>query len=193
MTPLSRRAALALALAGTMLAWAVVSPHPSAASAPPSPGLLAPPVSPVHALALFDPPPAPWAAGHRGIDLAAAPGGEVRAPADGVVAFAGRVVDRGVLTIDHGAGVVTSFEPVMVAVTVGTRVARGDVVATLGPEQGHCAPTPCLHWGVRVDGEYADPLDLLAGFGPVALLPLADQTKAPVRTSDSLSFFTAPE
>ena len=41
----------------------------------------------------------PYAAGHRGIDLPAAAGEAVLAPADGVVTFSGTVVDRPVLSI----------------------------------------------------------------------------------------------
>src|SRR5690349_8021915 len=39
----------------------------------------------------FEPPPEPWAAGHRGVDLGAAPGTEVVAAATGRVSFAGTV------------------------------------------------------------------------------------------------------
>jgi len=30
-----------------------------------------------------------------------------------------------------------------------------------------------VHWGLRLDGVYVDPLDYLEGFGPVRLLPEA--------------------
>nr|WP_082096677.1 M23 family metallopeptidase [Demequina gelatinilytica] len=185
------RASLALVLAAALTASA------SATAAPPA---LSSPLAPMRAHALFVAPAQPWAAGHRGIDLEAVPGQAVTAPGPGVVAFAGRVVDRGVVTVDHGNGVVTSLEPVAEPPAVGTAVARGEEVGVVGSEPGHCAPATCLHWGVRVDGGYTDPLDLLEGFGPVRLLPLAPasgdvgaQEKAPVRTSDSRSFFTAAE
>ncbi|MGX9228951.1 peptidoglycan DD-metalloendopeptidase family protein [Streptomyces albus] len=45
----------------------------------------------------WDPPPQPWAPGHRGVDLAARPGQPVRAVADGKVSFAGKVAGRGVV------------------------------------------------------------------------------------------------
>ncbi len=186
-----RQASLALLLAVALTGAA------GTAAAPPT---LSSPVAPLRALALFVAPAQPWSAGHRGIDLAASPGQEVTAPGPGVLAFAGRVVDRGVVTVDHGGGVVTSLEPVSDPPPVGTVVARGAAVGVVGDEPGHCAPVTCLHWGVRIDGTYTDPLDLLEGFGPVRLLPLAPasgdgaaQEKAPVRTSDSRSFFTAAE
>ncbi|WMX44829.1 M23 family metallopeptidase [Streptomyces roseicoloratus] len=47
----------------------------------------------------WQPPPGPYAAGHRGIDLAAPPGTPVRAPATGTITFAGPVAGHGVLTL----------------------------------------------------------------------------------------------
>ncbi|WP_296666040.1 M23 family metallopeptidase [Demequina sp.] len=126
----------------------------------------------MRAVALFVPPPQRWAAGHRGIDLAAAPYQAVVAPADGIVAFAGPVVGRGVITIDHGGGLISSLEPVENAAAAGTPVGRGEPVAVVAQTAGHCAPATCVHWGVRVDGAYVDPLDLLMGFGPVRLMPI---------------------
>lgn len=49
-------------------------------------------------------PPTPYGVGHRGIDLSSALGMPVLAPASGVILFAATVVDRGVISIDHGAG-----------------------------------------------------------------------------------------
>src|SRR5918995_1868736 len=49
----------------------------------------------------FDPPPEPWLAGHRGVDLAATAGTIVRAAADGRVLFAGPVGGRGVVSVIH--------------------------------------------------------------------------------------------
>ena len=80
---------------------------------------------------------------------------------------------RPVLTIDHGNGLVSSFEPALSSLHPGTVVRRGDVVATVAPGENHCAPQTCLHWGVRRNGRYLDPLTLLAiRHGPAVLLPL---------------------
>src|SRR4051812_3710912 len=49
----------------------------------------------------FAPPPRPWLPGHRGVDLAAGPGTEVRAAAAGVVIFAGELAGRPVVSIAH--------------------------------------------------------------------------------------------
>ncbi|WP_082104884.1 M23 family metallopeptidase [Demequina maris] len=164
------RALAALAAACVLMGAAAAS----AAGLAPPPAPLSAPVAPLRALALFVAPAAPWAAGHRGIDLAAMPGQTVLSPAAGVVSYSGRVVDRGVVALDHGDGLVSSLEPVAHAPPAGTRVARGEPVGEVGSEPGHCAPATCVHWGVRVDGVYVDPLDVLEGFGPVVLLPLAD-------------------
>lgn len=129
------------------------------------------PVTDALVLRLFAAPTVRWGPGHRGVDLAAAPGTPVVAPADGAVTFAGPVVDRGVLTISHPGGLRTSVEPVSTGLVVGTVVARGQVVATVSDAAGHCRPRSCLHWGVRRGADYVDPLSLL---GPVltVLLPV---------------------
>lgn len=116
----------------------------------------------------FEPPSVPWGSGHRGVDLALDAGAPVLAAADGVVAFAGTVVDRPVLSIDHAGGIRTTYEPVLAVVAVGDAVERGDLVGTL--QAGHCA-SPCLHFGARTGPRsYIDPL-LLLGDPPVRLLP----------------------
>lgn len=138
-------------------------------------GLRAPsldaPLSPFRAVRLFDRPATPWAAGHRGIDLPAVPGEEVTSPGRGVVTFAGVVVDRGVVTVDHGGGLLSSIEPIAASVAVGDAVDTGDPLGVATGERGHCAPRTCVHWGVRVWGEYVNPLDILAGYGRIVLLP----------------------
>jgi murein DD-endopeptidase MepM/ murein hydrolase activator NlpD len=111
-------------------------------------------------------PSSDYGAGHRGIDLIS--GTELRAPADGVVHFAGVVVDRGVLSIDHGGGVLSSYEPVTTTLEAGDIVHRGEVIGEIQP--GHCAHL-CLHLGVRVDGEYVSPLNYLGGVPRAVLLP----------------------
>lgn len=119
----------------------------------------------------FVAPAAPWSPGHRGVDLAALAGDVVLAPASGIVAFAGTVVDRGVITVTHADGLRSSLEPVAPTVSAGTHVAPGHAIGTVQDVAGHCDPATCLHWGVRRGDTYLDPLDLLAGAGPVVLLP----------------------
>lgn len=160
---------LALAL---LVGTAVGGSPASAAAGPPVAelGTWSWPVSGPHALARpYVAPAGPYGAGHRGIDIRAANGAEVLAPADGVVHFAGFVVDRPVLSIEHADGVLSSYEPVQTTLAAGDRVTRGQVVGTLLP--GHCA-SPCLHLGVRVGGEYVNPLLFLGGVGWSVLYPL---------------------
>ncbi|MHC6591183.1 M23 family metallopeptidase [Arthrobacter sp. C152] len=119
----------------------------------------------------FDPPPKPWLSGHRGVDLGAAgEGTQVTAPAAGTVSFVGVVVDRPVITIDHGNGLRSSFEPVAGTLAVGSPVAAGQVVGTV--LAGHCPGTACVHWGVRDGDLYVNPLQFVMDLRPSVLLPL---------------------
>ncbi|WP_285245457.1 M23 family metallopeptidase [Pseudarthrobacter sp. fls2-241-R2A-127] len=120
----------------------------------------------------FDPPPKPWLNGHRGVDLeAAASGTGVLSPAPGTVSFVGIVVDRPVITIDHGGGLRSSFEPVESTLAEGTPVGAGEVIGTVVP--GHCPAVNCLHWGVREGEEYVNPLQFVLDLRPSILLPLS--------------------
>lgn len=115
-------------------------------------------------------PERPWDAGHRGIDVRATVAQSVLAPGDGVVAFAGMVVDRPVLTVLLDDGRLSSVEPVSSDLARGAVVARGQVVGEVSAHRDHCALATCVHWGVRRGDAYLDPLDLLAGLGPIRLL-----------------------
>lgn len=127
----------------------------------------------------WEPPPTPWAAGHRGVDLAARTGRPVRAAAAGRVSFTGPVAGRGVLAIElSGTGrppLRTTYEPVRAVVAEGERVRAGQVVGVLGAGPFHCT-SGCLHWGLRRGDRYLDPLSLLdpstRGHGPSRLLPV---------------------
>ena len=109
----------------------------------------------------FDVLPHRYAAGHRGVDLAGAPGAPVLAAADGVVAFAGMVAGRPVVSVDHAGGLRTTYEPVDPSVGAGQAVARGSPVGTLLAGHAGCPATACLHWGLRRGEEYLDALTLL--------------------------------
>lgn len=131
---------------------------------------------------LFDPPPRPWAAGHRGADLAGAVGQEVRAPGPGVVAFAGSVAGKGVVSLvleDSGKPPLRStFESVLPEVAVGDRVRAGQVLGRLRDGGGHCGAQVCLHWGLRRGERYLDPLLLMRPARPV-LLPVPSAEPLP--------------
>ena len=114
----------------------------------------------------FDPPASPYGSGHRGIDIAAPVGTTVTAPAAGTVSFAGRVAGHLFITLDHGAGLESTYSWVTsVAVAKGEPVSAGDVIATTG--SGHpTGSTPHLHIGVKLHDAYVDPLLYL---GPVSV------------------------
>ena len=110
----------------------------------------------------FDPPDSPFGSGHRGVDIAAPVGTSVRAAAEGTVTFAGPVGGRLFLTIDHGAGLESTYSWVdSLAVRRGDVVTQGQVIARSGA--GHAgALVPHLHVGVRLFDVYVDPLTYLA-------------------------------
>lgn len=153
-----------LAVVVTLLAGAAgpaaAAPVPVPAAAPT--GFVLPVPPPVVVLVPYDPPPVRYAAGHRGVDLAAAPGTAVVAAGPGRVVFAGPVVDRGVVSIEHAGGLRTTYEPVTATVPAGTTVVAGTPIGVLDPGHPRCAPAGCLHWGARLpDGTYLDPMALL--------------------------------
>jgi murein DD-endopeptidase MepM/ murein hydrolase activator NlpD len=118
----------------------------------------------------FEAPAGPFGRGHRGVDLAAGPGAAVLAAGDGVVAFAGMVAGRPVVSIDHPGGLRTTYEPVDPSVAAGQAVARGSPIGTLLAGHPGCPAAACLHWGVRRGETYVDPLGLLRAVR-VRLLP----------------------
>ncbi len=129
------------------------------------------PIAPPHQIVRgFVAPASPYGAGHRGIDLAAAPGTLVTAPADGTVLWAGRIVDRGVVSIDHGGGIRSSVEPVEPLVVRGQPVRRGEPIARVATGGTH--PPGVLHLGARTAAGYVSPLTFLGGLQRAVLLPL---------------------
>ncbi|ADJ43780.1 peptidase [Amycolatopsis mediterranei S699] len=130
------------------------------------------PLSPVPVIIkYFDAPDTPFGPGHRGVDLAAAPGQDVLAADAGVVVFAGSVGGRPVLSVDHDGGLRTTYEPVVPKVAVGEQVYRGQVLGTVLAGHPGCTVAACLHWGVRRGEEYIDPLALTGEVGEYRLKP----------------------
>lgn len=127
------------------------------------------PVDPVRIVEPYRAPAHRYGPGHRGIDLAAPVGALVVSPAAGVIAFAGDVAGRPLLTIDHGDGLVTTLEPVSAGVPIGAVVRAGDAVGWAATG-GH-TPADTLHFGVREDGEYINPMLLLRELPRAVLLP----------------------
>ena len=99
---------------------------------------------------------------HSGVDLRAAQGDPVKAPASGRVVLAGNHFFAGnSVYIDHGQGVVSMyFHLSAILVQEGDEVARGQVLGEIGSTGRVTGPH--LHWGVSVLGQMVDPLLLLA-------------------------------
>jgi hypothetical protein len=108
----------------------------------------------------FEAPASVYGPGHRGADLAAAPGTAVRAANDGVVSFAGSVAGTLHVTVAHAGGLRTSYSFLAGAsVRTGQQVARGDVLGTTGGASADHDAT-VLHLGLRVGDNYVDPMQL---------------------------------
>jgi murein DD-endopeptidase MepM/ murein hydrolase activator NlpD len=126
----------------------------------------------------FDPPETPFGSGHRGIDVAAPIGTAVVAPEAGVVAFSGRVGGELFVTLDHGGGLTSTYSWLSeTLVREGDVVPRGAPIARTG--RGHAGATvPHLHFGVRLDGVYLDPMDFLESPGVSEFIRLAPLSEA---------------
>lgn len=148
----------ALVPLGALAAPVVV---PGTASA--DPGRFVWPLDPRPAVSRqFDLPEQNWLPGHRGVDLDAHAGQTVVAAGDGVVAFAGTVAGKPVVSIDHEGGLRTTYEPIDATITAGRRVTRGDPIGTVAAGHEGCVSPACLHWGLRRGrADYLDPLPLV--------------------------------
>ena len=99
---------------------------------------------------------------HSGMDIAAATGTPVKAPADGVVTFAnpGLYLTGGTVVLDHGHGISSNFLHLSrIDVKVGDVVKQGDTLAAVGATGR--ATGPHLHWGMNWFDVRIDPLLVL--------------------------------
>lgn len=98
---------------------------------------------------------------HAGLDIAAAPGSPVYAPADGVVVYASYDESYGKLvTIDYGYGVTTRFGHLsQIYVQAGQRISKWDVVAAVGNTGRSTGPH--LHYEIRINGTPVDPANYI--------------------------------
>ena len=102
---------------------------------------------------------------HGGVDIAAATGEPVRAPADGVVILAAIdkpfTLEGHLLMIDHGHGLNSAFLHLSrIDVKMGDHVAQGQQIGAVGATGR--ATGPHLHWGMKWHDARIDPL-LIAG------------------------------
>jgi murein DD-endopeptidase MepM/ murein hydrolase activator NlpD len=99
---------------------------------------------------------------HQGIDIDGDTGDRVRAARAGRVLLAGRADACGGLQvrIDHGNGLETWYRHLSrIDVTRGARIAAGTVIGRVG--NTGCSLGSHLHFGVRRDGTFVDPLRYL--------------------------------
>ncbi|WP_037303495.1 murein hydrolase activator EnvC family protein [Amycolatopsis orientalis] len=167
------RALPRVAILATVLALLAAFATPGTARGAPSPqGRLSWPLSSAPSVTrYFEPPATPYGPGHRGVDLASAPGANVLAAAEGVVMFAGQVAGVGVVSLDHDGGLHTTYQPLTPSVTAGDQVYRGQVLGTLAAGHPGCPEPACLHFGVQRGGEYVDPLALIGEPAEIRLKP----------------------
>ncbi|MBD3306827.1 peptidoglycan DD-metalloendopeptidase family protein [candidate division KSB3 bacterium] len=94
---------------------------------------------------------------HAGLDIATKSGTDIKAPADGIVSYAGNKGAFGkVVVIDHGYGYATFYGHCSgFNVEVGDRVKRGDIIAYVGNSGKSTGPH--LHYEVRVNGVATNP------------------------------------
>jgi murein DD-endopeptidase MepM/ murein hydrolase activator NlpD len=94
---------------------------------------------------------------HEGMDIAAAIGTLIRAPADGLVVLAGDESGYGrMVAIDHGYGLTTRYGHCSELLVIkGQRVRRGDPIATVGATGS--ATGPHLHYEIRLNGIPVNP------------------------------------
>ena len=99
---------------------------------------------------------------HRGIDMSAAAGTRIVAPAVGTVATVRRTFGFGLMVeLVHSGGVVTRFAHCRsVLVKPGDRVEAGQAIATVG--SSGMATSAHLHFEVLVKGKAVDPVSFLA-------------------------------
>lgn len=100
---------------------------------------------------------------HTGIDIPAPTGTSVNAAAAGTVIYSDWLGGYGkAVMIDHGGGIVTLYgHNSSLVASVGTVVNRGDVVSKVGSTG--VSTGPHLHFEVRKNGAYVDPISWLKG------------------------------
>lgn len=105
---------------------------------------------------------------HTGVDISAEDGAAVCAAAEGIVStvkddpMLGKTVE-----ITHPDGTVTGYSNLRAelaeGIAVGTSVKAGDTIGTVGDTSvSELGAEPHLHFCVKVNGEYADPMRILS-------------------------------
>lgn len=111
----------------------------------------------------FDPPACHYCAGHRGVTVASEPGSPVTAIVDGEVTFSGQVAGVLYVVMSVSPGVLLTHGGLS---SIEEMVESGSVVRA-GQTLGWTGRT--THLGVRIEGEYHDPLAVF-GWGRARLI-----------------------
>ena len=100
---------------------------------------------------------------HTGIDIPAPTGTSIKAASNGTVIYSGWLGGYGkAVMVDHGGGIVTLYaHNSSITVSVGQEVSRGSTIAKAG-STGY-STGPHLHFEVRRNGAYEDPITWLKG------------------------------
>ena len=98
---------------------------------------------------------------HRGTDLRAKTGTPIYASNSGIVRLAKNLFYSGnIVIVDHGKGIFTTYAHLSkIEVRAGQHLARGDQIGLSGATGRVSGPH--LHWGVKINGTYVDPLQFM--------------------------------
>ncbi|HEY6863173.1 MAG TPA: peptidoglycan DD-metalloendopeptidase family protein [Burkholderiales bacterium] len=129
---------------------------------------------------------------HSGLDIAAAAGTPILAPAAGIVIDTGQYYFNGrTIVLDHGEGLITMYNHLdHIGVAKGARVERGQVIGTVG-HTGRVTAAH-LHWTVSLNNARVDPALFLAGEVREQLLPAYVPASASAASSTGTAESAAP-
>lgn len=108
---------------------------------------------------------------HSGLDIAAAQGTLIQAPAAGrIIAIGDYFFNGKTVFIDHGLGLISLYAHLdRIDVSVGQDVKRGAIIGTVG--MSGRATGPHLHWGVSLNNARVDPRLFLPAAIPRPAIP----------------------
>ncbi len=129
---------------------------------------------------------------HNGVDYAAPPGAPVAAVAPGTITLAGWTGGGGrTVRVRHQNGYESEYLHLSVIdVRVGDRVSQGDVVGKVGSTG--LATGPHLHYGLRKNGHYVNPVIEHRNMPPGEPIPAAELPAYTLVRSRLFELFTLP-